>query len=42
MKSLGSTTVEALPAIIDGLREQGYVFGVLEHDTPPFQHLPGN
>ena len=36
------TTVEALPAIIDGLREQGYTFGILTHDTPPFHHGANN
>lgn len=40
--TIKTTTVEALPAIIDGLREQGYTFGVLSHDTPPFHHQPGN
>ncbi|WP_080799734.1 polysaccharide deacetylase family protein [Arabiibacter massiliensis] len=36
------TTLEALPAVIDGLRAQGYTFGVLTRDTPPFQHQAGN
>lgn len=29
------TTVEALPAIIEGLQAQGYTFEVLKRDTPP-------
>lgn len=29
------TTVEALPAIIEGLKSQGYTFEVLKRDTPP-------
>lgn len=29
------TTVEALPAIIEGLKVQGYTFEVLKRDTPP-------
>lgn len=29
------TTVEALPAIIEGLQKQGYAFEVLKRDTPP-------
>ena len=33
------TTVEALPQVIDGLREQGYIFGVLTPDTYPFHHI---
>ncbi|MEG1827181.1 MAG: polysaccharide deacetylase family protein [Gordonibacter sp.] len=36
------TTVEALPAIIDGLRAQGYVFGLLERSIPPFHHAANN
>lgn len=30
-----TTTVEALPAIIEGLQKQGYTFEVLKRDTPP-------
>lgn len=40
--TIKKTTAEALPAIIDGLRAQGYEFGVMTHDTPPFHHQPGN
>lgn len=29
------TTVEALPAIIEGLQQQGFAFEVLKRDTPP-------
>lgn len=36
------TTVEALPSVIEGLREQGYTFGLLEHDTPAFHHGVNN
>ena len=30
------TTVQALPKIIDGLKELGYTFDVLTNDTPGF------
>lgn len=33
------TTVEALPQVIDELKAQGYVFGVLTADTFPFHHI---
>lgn len=33
-----TTTVEALPQIIDGLRQQGYKFEVLTAETAPFHH----
>lgn len=36
------TTVEALPAIIEGLRDRGYTFGMLTKDTPPFHHGVSN
>lgn len=36
------TTVEALPSIIDGLRAQGYTFGLLERTTPAFHHGVSN
>lgn len=36
------TTVEALPAIIEGLRSHGYTFGMLAKDTPPFHHGVNN
>lgn len=33
-----TTTVDALPSIIDGLIQQGYSFKALTHDSPGFRH----
>lgn len=37
-----TTTVDALPSIIDGLIQQGYSFQPLTHDSPGFKHSINN
>ena len=37
-----TTTVEALPKIIENYKERGYVFKAISKDTPEFHHDVNN